>query len=52
MSTDGKDIVLRIPTTELPVEQRAGIPHGTQVRFTFPAELIHLFDPETEKNLL
>jgi len=52
VDADGKDVVLRVPTTELPVEQRAGIPHGTQVRFTFPAELIHLFDPETEKNLL
>ena len=52
VNSDGKDVVLRIPTTELPVEQRAGIPHGTQVSFTFPAELIHLFDPETEKNLL
>ena len=48
----GRDVVLRIPTTELPAEHRAGIPYGTAVNFTFHPELIHLFDPETEKNLL
>ena len=48
----GKDVVLRIPTTELPPQFRAGIPFGTEVNFTFRPELIHLFDPETEKNLL
>ncbi len=48
----GKDVVLRIPTTELPEEHRAGIPYGTAVNFTFRSDLIHLFDPKTEKNLL
>ena len=48
----GKDVVLRIPTTELPEEHRAGIPYGTDINFTFRPELIHLFDPQTEKNLL
>ena len=48
----GKDVVLRIPTTELPEEHRAGIPYGTEINFTFRPELIHLFDPQTEKNLL
>ena len=48
----GKDVVLRIPTTELPEEHRAGIPYGTAINFAFRPELIHLFDPQTEKNLL
>ena len=52
VTSEGKDVVLRIPTTDLPVEHRAGIPFGTEVTFTFPAELVHLFDAETEKNLL
>ena len=52
VNAEGKDVVLRVPTTELPPEQRGGIPYGTQIRFTFPSELIHLFDPSTEKNLL
>ena len=48
----GRDVVLRIPTVELPQEQRGGIPYGTEINFTFRPELIHLFDPESEKNLL
>ncbi len=52
VNTNGKDVVLRIPATELPPEQRGGIPSGTEIRFTFPADLLHLFDPETEKSLL
>lgn len=47
-----KEIVLRIPSTELPPQHRAGIPFGTEVHFSFPADLIHLFDPASEKNLL
>ncbi len=47
-----KDVVLRVPTTDLPAEHRGGIPYGVKVNFTFRPELIHLFDPETEMNLL
>ncbi len=52
VTVTGKDFVLRIPTTELPVEHRSGFPYGTQIHFSFPPELIHLFDSETERNLL
>ena len=27
-------------------------PYGTTIHFTFPGELVHLFDKETERNLL
>ncbi|SBV98665.1 putative sugar transporter subunit: ATP-binding component of ABC superfamily transporter [uncultured Eubacteriales bacterium] len=47
-----KDVVLRIPSTDLTPEHRSGIPFGTEVYFSFPADLVHLFDPSTEKNLL
>ena len=47
-----KDVVLRIPTTELPEKFRSGIPYGTPVNFTFPGELVHLFDKKTELNLV
>ena len=47
-----KDVVLRIPTTDLPAEYRGGIPYGSEVHFTFRPELIHLFDPQTALNLL
>ena len=33
-------------------EHRAGIPYGTEINFAFRPDLIHLFDPETEKNLM
>ena len=52
VDSQGKDMVLRIPTTELPAEYRAGIPYGTEVHFSFPPQLIHMFDPATEENLL
>ena len=32
----GRDVVLRIPTTDLPAEHRAGIPYGTE-RSTLPS---------------
>ena len=47
-----KDVVLRVATTDLPDSFRAGIPYGTTINFTFPGELVHLFDKETEKNLI
>ena len=40
------------PTTVLPKEHKAGIAYGTEIHFTFRSDLIHLFDPEMEKNLL
>ena len=48
----GKDVVLRVPMTDLPVEFKAGVPYGSEINFTFPAELIHMFDPESEANML
>lgn len=27
------------------------VPYGAQIRFAFPSQLIHLFDPVTEKSL-
>ena len=48
----GKDAVLRIPTTELTEEQRGGFSYGTEIHFTFRSDLLHLFDPQTEKSLL
>ncbi len=48
----GKEVVLRIPTTKLPAAYQGGIPYGTEIRFTFPGGLLHLFQKETEENLL
>ena len=47
-----KDVVLVVAAADLPESFRAGIPYGTTIHFTFPGELVHLFDKETERNLL
>ena len=47
-----QNVVMRIQTTELPAQFRAGVPYGTKLGFTFRSQLIHLFDPTTEKSLL
>ena len=52
LSCFGKDVVVRVPTTELDASQRGGLAYGTEASLTFPEELIHLFNPETEENLL
>lgn len=47
-----QDVVLRVPTSDLPEEMRSGINYGTQMKFTFRSDAIHLFHPETEQNLI
>ena len=47
-----KSIIVRIPTTDLPEEHHRGFAPGTALKVQFQPELIHLFDPETERNLL
>ena len=49
---DSKDVVLRVPTTELSEELRGGLGYGTPIYFTFREDLVHLFDPQSEENLL
>ncbi len=52
VSCYGQDVVVRIPTTELEAHQRGGLSYGTKIHIGFPSDLVHLFDPETEENLL
>ena len=52
VNAGGRDVVLRVPTTELANEHKSGFAYGSQVHFTFRSVLIHLFPPETEENLL
>ena len=47
-----KDVVVRVATTELDAAHRGGFEYGAEIHLGMPADLIHLFDPETEKNLL
>ena len=46
-----QNAVLRIPTMDLPAQYQGNVPYGAQIRFAFPSQLIHLFDPVTEKSL-
>ncbi|HCO62126.1 MAG TPA: ABC transporter ATP-binding protein [Clostridiales bacterium] len=47
-----KDVVMRISTSDLPDNLRGGIPYGTELYFNFPGHLVHLFNKETEQNLI
>ena len=49
LTADGQDIVAVIPTAN--IDPGAYARH-TAVQFGFDAKLVHLFDPETEENLL
>ena len=48
----GKEMVIRIPTTDLPSQYQGGIPYGTVIHFGFPVGLLHLFNRDTELSLL
>lgn len=50
--TGGTEVVLRVSTAELPPERRSGFSRGTSIKFMFPPELIHIFDNQSEANLL
>ena len=52
IGADKQNAVIRIQTTELPEQYRGGVPYGTKMSFTFRPQLIHMFDPESEKSLL
>ena len=49
MTAGGKDVVAVVQTANLDPNAYA---RHTAVRFSFEPRLIHLFDPETEKNLI
>ena len=51
-NADGKDVVLVLQSAELPAANRTGYAYGSDIRFTFDTNLMHLFDPETEENLI
>ncbi len=48
----GQEVVLVLPTAELSEAWRGGVRAGTELSFSVPGRLIHLFDPESGQNLL
>ncbi len=52
VTTADKDVVLRVPTQDLPKEFANGIPYGVEINYEFRPSCMHLFNKETEKNLI
>jgi multiple sugar transport system ATP-binding protein len=46
------DIILRLPTIDLTKEQRGRLTYGSKMYITFKAKVMHLFDPDSERNLI
>ena len=49
---DGAQLVVRVPTLGLCRQERAELVNGAKIHMSFPGEVMHLFDPETERNLI
>ena len=49
---DGARLVVRVPTLGLRRQERAELVNGAKIHVSFPGEVMHLFDPETERNLI
>ena len=49
---DGAQLVVRVPTHGLRRQERAELVNGAKIHVSFPGEVMHLFDPETERNLI
>ena len=45
-------IIVRLPTVDLTREQRDSLCYGSKLFITFPAKVMHLFDPNTERSLI
>ena len=45
-------IIVRLPTVDLTKEQRDSLAYGNKLYITFPAKVMQLFDPGTEKSLI
>ena len=51
-SKNDDKIIVRLPTVDLTQDQRRSLTYGNRLYITFPAKVMHLFDPETEKSLI
>ena len=51
-SRNNDKIIVRLPTVDLTKEQRDSLSYGNKLYITFPAKVMHLFDPATEKSLI
>ena len=51
-SANDDKIIVRLPTVDLTKEQRSSLAYGNKMYITFPAKVMHLFDPESERSLI
>ena len=51
-ATGENDVVMRVSTTDMPKELSGGAHFGTPIKYTFRPEQMHLFNKETEENLI
>ena len=49
LAVDGRDVVAVVSTAKIDI---GAYPRGSVLKFDFDPKLIHLFDPETERNLI
>ena len=49
---DGKEIIVRVPTIELTKEDRKTIEDCGNLKITFVPEVMHIFNKESEKNII
>ncbi|MBQ9832427.1 MAG: sn-glycerol-3-phosphate ABC transporter ATP-binding protein UgpC [Clostridia bacterium] len=52
INLDGNDYVIRVQVVDLPEIYKNGFKMGEKISFTFKPELMHMFNPETEINLV
>lgn len=49
---NGQKVILRLPTLSLKSEDKQNIDNGGKLGFTFAPQVMHLFDKETQKNIV
>lgn len=52
LTDNDEPLIVRVPTMDLTEPQRAAMVSGTKIYITFEGKAMHLFDPETEENLV
>ena len=52
ITDDGTRLIIRVQTINLTPDQRKALDIGKRVRVTFEGKVMHLFDAETEENIL
>ena len=52
LTEDQTKLIVRVPTINLSLEQKAQLVNGSKVYVSFEGKVMHFFDEETEESLL